>query len=127
MSSSSKVVTSISPKQGNDDKVGKQIHEFQKLNKELDKIQMHNQTKRNEGPGGSVANKFDKESDFNTLPNNSQVAALTNKDTKKTHSLSLNPALSAPPINAEYNALAMTSYLSPAQHNKTRGFVDFDL
>ena len=72
MSSSSKVVTSISPKDGNGDKVGKQIHEFQKLNKELDKIQMHNQTRRNDNnPQGSVTNKFDKESDFNTLPNNS--------------------------------------------------------
>jgi hypothetical protein len=29
--------------------------------------------------------------------------------------------------NTDYHALASSSYMSPAQLNKTRGFVDFDL
>ena len=29
--------------------------------------------------------------------------------------------------NTDYHALASSSFMSPAQLNKTRGFVDFDL
>ena len=100
----------------------KRIQEFNRLNEELEGIRMQPHTLK------KTNNNILVESEYNTMQGHSRSAmSKHNNNVNSSNMQTLNYVEPYFGMGSEYNALALSSYQSPALQKKTKGFVDFDL
>ena len=134
------VITKVGAKLDEGQSASKKINEFQKLSKELNKVgtMMLSDTavsKEKVTMKKLLDGKIKYQGNFNTIDDKTRNPASmggsssvrVNKEQMNTINAYKQSVINSALANTDYHALAGSSFMSPAQMNKTRGFVDFDL